>query len=120
MERQTRSRRRRTGYAARLSAALLLIAALSPAAAGTASWTPTADTGQDRGSPPSVLLLDGRVLIAGGDDGTANGQLADVQIWSPATGQWSPTDNAMSTERDPFAATILESGKVLAAGGVNG
>jgi hypothetical protein len=62
----------------------------------------------------ATLLLDGRVLVAGGG---SNGTSAE--LYDPATGTWSPT-GSMSVGRAGFTATRLADGRVLVAGGLCG
>jgi hypothetical protein len=57
-----------------------------------------------------IILSDGRVLAAGGEDN------ASSETYDPATGTWSRTGD-MSTPRSFFTLTGLPDGKVLAAGG---
>jgi len=87
----------------------------SPAATPT---PPTSGTFVSTGPllPPSIgsgltatLLLDGRVLVTGGQD-------ASAEIYDPATGRFSFT-GLMSAEHDNGTATRLEDGRVLIAGG---
>jgi hypothetical protein len=62
----------------------------------------------------SVRLADGRILIAGGDDGTA--PVAGAELYDPATRQWAKT-GSMGTVRSYAAAAMLKTGQVLVVGG---
>ncbi len=59
-------------------------------------------------------LQDGRVLAAGGHDGTA--ALASCEVFDPSTATWSAT-GALNVARAEQAAALLPDGRVLAAGG---
>lgn len=87
-----------------------------PAANNNAgAWTLTgAFTGRYRHT--STLLPSGKVLVAGGFDGT--NPLASAQLYDPATGSWtsSPT-GSLSSARFYHTASLLPNGKVLVAGG---
>jgi uncharacterized protein (TIGR03437 family) len=65
----------------------------------------------------ATLLLDGRVLLAGGDSSyaTANAE-SSAEIYDPVAGTFAPT-GSMTTPRDGHTATLLPNGKVLIAGG---
>ena len=64
-----------------------------------------------------VPLGNGKVLIAGGTDGT--NYLTAAQLYNPTTGTWTATGSLPSgTGRAQFAAVVLPSGKVLVEGGV--
>jgi hypothetical protein len=62
------------------------------------------------------VLSDGRVLIAGGYDGTQ--YLAPAELYDPKTGSFSPT-GSMAAARIGQTATLLSDGRVLIAGGNN-
>jgi WD40 repeat protein len=62
----------------------------------------------------ATLLADGKVLIAGGDDGTTS--LSSSELYDPVSGEFSDT-GAMNIPRDNCTATLLANGKVLIAGG---
>jgi hypothetical protein len=116
-----------TGSAPRRSAgfALAYIAffAISSLAAGSVgSWTSTGSLGTGRYVHTATLLPSGKVLVAGGDSATTSGgvnpSLASAELYDPATGTWTAT-GSLGTARGQYTATLLASGKVLAAGGRN-
>ncbi len=75
----------------------------------------------------ATLLADGKVLLVGGllvlnggiqtdnPDGTIS-TLATAEVYDPATGSWS-SGGSMNSPRGLHTATLLDSGKVLVAGG---
>ena len=69
-----------------------------------------------RGAAAAALLPNGRVLLAGGQNG--NMSLASADIWDPATNTWSAT-GSMATARTSATATPLADGRVLIVGGYN-
>lgn len=62
----------------------------------------------------ATLLVDGKVLIAGGDDGTTS--LSTAELYDPATAKFTET-GAINFARDQCTATRLANGEVLIAGG---
>jgi hypothetical protein len=62
----------------------------------------------------SAMLRDGRVLLAGGFDGTT--AVNTEQIYDPGTGTFTPTGR-LSSARLHVAAAVLGDGRVLVAGG---
>lgn len=89
----------------------------SPSASATASpqFTPTGSMIVGRSWHTATLLLDGRVLIAGGL--APNGdQLSSAELFDPAIGKFSPT-GSMTVKRDSQTATLLQDGRVLIVGG---
>ncbi len=87
--------------------------------ANTGSWSATGSLSMARRNHTATLLSDGRVLIAGGvvdnPDGTIS-TLATAEVYDPATGSWS-SGGSMNSPRGLHTATLLDSGKVLVAGG---
>ena len=72
---------------------------------------------QPRAYHASVLLQDGTVLIAGGGNG-AFISYKTAEIYNPTTGNFTAV-RSMKYARAAFTLTLLPSGKVLAAGGVD-
>ncbi len=66
----------------------------------------------------ATLLLNGRVLVAGGasTNAVSTGPIASAEIYYPDTGVWVPT-SSMSYTRQHHTATILPDGNVLVLGG---
>jgi hypothetical protein len=63
------------------------------------------------------LLPNGKVLVAGGDDGTTT--LASAELYDPGSGAWYP-GGSLITARTSHSAALLPSGKVLIACGSDG
>ncbi len=75
---------------------------------------------QPRAGAEAVLLDDGRILVAGGDDGRYGRGGVEVfssaEIFDPATGTSEQT-GSMSVRRHKHAAVRLDDGRVLVVGG---
>jgi parallel beta-helix repeat protein len=82
--------------------------------AGAGSFTPTGSMGTARTEHTATTLLDGRVLVSGGNTGGAI--VARAEVYDPATGTFSPT-GAMGTGRHEHTSTLLPDGRVLITGG---
>jgi len=67
----------------------------------------------------ATVLLNGKVVFAGGQDINGVAQ-ASVEVYDPATGQFSPLVATMSTARKSHTAVLLNNGTVLIAGGIDG
>ena len=82
------------------------------------AFTPTGPMKTARQLHTATLLLNGRVLAAGGASANAasTGPVASAEIYYPDTGLWIPT-SSMSYTRQYHTATILPDGNVLALGG---
>src|SRR5262249_53136179 len=98
--------------------------AADPSNPTTGTWSPTGSMSVARfGGPTATLLPDGRVLVAGGcggsdpDSGDCLTLLASAEIYSPATGTWSPTGSMSVARFGGHTATLLPDGRVLVAGG---
>lgn len=111
-----RLRLRSVRYEATLALILLGMCAI-PARALALGWDNTGEMVENRYSHTATLLLDGKVLAAGGSaDIPGNSSLSSAELYDPATGSWSPA-GSMGTARRAHTATILQDGKVLVAGG---
>ena len=62
----------------------------------------------------ATLLPNGKVLVAGGSSGY-NRSYNSAELYDPATGTWSYTDNTMGF-RGNSSAALLQTGEVLVAG----
>ncbi|WP_437592074.1 kelch repeat-containing protein [Sorangium sp. So ce1000] len=74
-----------------------------------------------RASHSATRLLDGRVLVAGGEESTRYGITfhASAEIYDPRTRLWTPAA-PMGTTRSQHTATLLADGRVLVLGGIKG
>ncbi|WP_163990423.1 kelch repeat-containing protein [Pyxidicoccus caerfyrddinensis] len=77
------------------------------------SWTFVAGQWTTNGYHTATLLLDGRVLLTGGEG--PNGLLRDAELFDPVTNTWTTTSPMFETRRG-HTATLLADGRVLVAG----
>jgi hypothetical protein len=84
---------------------------------GSGTWTATGSLTTGRAFHTATLLPDGKVLVAGGFNGSF--AVASAELYDRATGTWTATGSLISARRG-HTATLLTDGKVLAAGGFNG
>ena len=88
----------------------------------TGVWTPTAAMRSPHNYAVAARLPDGKVLVAGGVDGSAGaaGILAAAEVYDPVTGKWTSTGsmNVARAAGPDVAATPLGDGDVLIEGGV--
>lgn len=97
---------------------LVLLALATRTPAGPGKLVPTGDTSTARFSHTATLLLNGKVLVAGGME--RNGVWLDsAELYDPAKGRFSPIGK-MNARRAGATATLLPNGKVLIAGGTDG
>jgi hypothetical protein len=83
------------------------------------AWTPTTTMAAARQGHTATLLPSGKVLVAGGNGSSnPNSALASCALYNPTPGSWSPT-GAMVTARGSQKAALLNSGKLLVAGGLD-
>ena len=90
--------------------------ALSPASARSAtsgSFTLVEPMKQYRRQQTATLLLDGRVLVAGGAPFV---QAATSELYNPVTASWS-NSGALAIGREFHTATLLQDGRVVVTGG---
>ncbi len=87
------------------------------------TWSSTGSMAKARTYFGMVLLPSGKVLAAGGCTGLnangCSGITAKAEIFDPSSGKWTAT-GSMTAARGTFTLTVLATGKVLAAGGING
>lgn len=82
-------------------------------------WLPTGDMNVPRHYHTATLFPNGQVLVAGGAD--CEGHVwSSAELYTPPTlpGTWTAT-GSMNHPRFVFTATLLNNGKVLAAGGAD-
>ena len=97
-----------------LSSMLLAVLTLAIACAAAGSFTATGSMEFARRRHTATRLANGRVLIAGGANGT--GTLATAELFNPATGTFTRIGN-MRSARVGHKATLLANGKVLVTEG---
>ena len=94
----------------------------------TGKFTETGQMSAVREAPTAISLRNGTVLIAGGfrrnEQGLPAGGVIQSEIYDPASGSFKPS-GAMTTVRSMYcqgcrpAASILDDGRVLFAGGID-
>lgn len=84
----------------------------------TGRFAATGNMPSNRQEHTATLLSNGNVLVSGGNQVTTAGTtvLASCAIYNPAAGTWTAASSLQNARVD-HSATLLVSGKVLAAGG---
>ena len=77
----------------------------------TDSWTYSGSMHYARTNHTATRLLDGSVLVTGGDNGDGNG-MNSAEVYNPLNGSWSNTE-AMHYGRTGHTAILLPNGNVL-------
>ncbi len=88
----------------------------------TGKWTLTGSLNTARDGHQAVLLASGQVLVADGEDVSSAGtfELNSTEVYNPATGKWATTGTTFHAGNSGFSVTLLNTGKVLIAGGIVG
>jgi large repetitive protein len=84
-------------------------------------WTATGPLANGRLGHTAILLADGKVLVAAGLNGSYPSSptwLASAELYDPAKAAWSAAA-ALTVKRSAHTATLLNSGRVLVAGGLD-
>ena len=84
----------------------------------TGHFTPGSPMSTPRTGHSAVLLVNGKVLVAGGAGSDEQG-LTSAEIYDPATNKWTAT-GSMLTPRAARSAVVLKDGRVLVTGGGEG
>ena len=83
----------------------------------TGAWSATPNFTTARYGHSAVLLRNGQVMLIGGQSTSA---LEAVEIYDPVDNTWKSTlSSKLNTARARFTATLLNTGRVLVAGGLN-
>lgn len=113
----------RPGHTATLLKSGKALVVGEPAAGGetydplTGKWTKTSELPAPRSSHTATLLKTGKVLVVGGLQGSKPEEpYASPSVYNPVTGKWENA-SASGGRRFGHTAVLLQSGKVLVAGG---
>jgi hypothetical protein len=84
----------------------------------TERFTPAPSMRAPRTGHAAVLLQNGKVLVAGGEESDDH-SLSSAEIYDPVTNKWTTT-GSMLTPRIARSAVVLRDGRVLVTGGGDG
>lgn len=98
-----------------LAAGLMLMGVERSLAQIQGQWVSSGTMQSARELNAQVRMTNGKVLSAGGIDGSGN-VLNSAEVYGPSKGTWTLT-GSMGSAREVFAAVALSSGKVLVSGG---
>ncbi len=84
----------------------------------TNDWTRTAAMHVARSRAMAVSLLNGRVLLIGGEPTARPSQPSTAELYDAATGKWS-LSGPMAASHSEGTATLLTDGRVLVVGGID-
>lgn len=102
-----------------IAAAVALLAPSAASALNPVSFSSTGSLAVPREYPGAATLPDGRVMVAGGHDGTKD--LASAEIFDAAKNSFSSAGiGSLGLAREEAVAAPLADGRVLVAGGYNG
>ena len=94
--------------------AALALAATTFSFAASGAWSPTGSMLSARDGHTATLLVNGKVLAAGG---TNNGvALTSAELYTPTAGTWAST-GSLNVARTLARAVLLSNGSVLVMGG---
>ena len=115
--RSNETRATRVARASLIALAVAAAAAFNPlparASAAAGSFTLVQPMNQFRRQQTATLLLDGRVLVAGG---TPFLKAATSEIYDPLAETWT-TSGPLAAGREFHTATLLQDGRVVVTGG---
>lgn len=80
----------------------------------SSGWNSTGLLSQARGQHTASLLPNGKIMVAGGTDGTVT--LASAELLDPSTSTWVSA-GTMTYSRSNHTATMMPNGNILVAGG---
>lgn len=82
------------------------------------SWSVTGSLKAGRWSLDAITLGNGKALFAGGSSGfSPDGALATAELYDPQTGEFSETENTLSSARHSSGISRLNDGRILITGG---
>ncbi|CAF0866814.1 unnamed protein product [Rotaria sordida] len=80
-------------------------------------WLNTGSMNSSRTIHTQSVLLNGKVLVTGGND--SNSIVNSAELYDPSTRTWTTT-GSMNNTRQSHTASLLTNGKILVTGGYNG